>query len=67
MQYIYVYIYIYTTYSPLGTQDSLWKTPEALAFGLALMVLPAWKWYILPMLHGAHEEDEDHATWTPLI
>ena len=42
------------------------KFPEALAFGLALMVLPAWKWYILPMLHEAHEGHEDHATWTKM-
>jgi len=32
----------------------------ALAFGLAVMVLPAWKWYILPMLHEAHEAHEEH-------
>ena len=25
---------------------------KALAIGLAALVLPAWKWYILPMLHG---------------
>jgi len=32
----------------------------ALAVVLAIMVLPAWKWYILPMLH--REDEEEHSS-----
>ena len=52
----------------LGRIRCAWRLfPEALAFGLALMVLPAWKCYILPMLHEAHEGHEDYATWKKMF
>lgn len=28
--------------------------------GLAILVLPAWKWYILPGLHSAHDAKSMH-------
>ena len=41
--------------------------PEVLAIALALLVLPAWKWFILPMPHGPHGSHgvDDHTPKIP--